>query len=89
MAALEVYIRRSYQAYDLTQMQHDQVSPIPCDIQNPLCRGLLSQLEIERTCLSSQLSQLFEHIFFPAMTVSDFHTHECLLFVHPSLAHLA
>ena len=29
MAALEVYIRRSYQAYDLTQMQHDQVSPVP------------------------------------------------------------
>ena len=25
MAALEVYIRRSYQAYDLTQVQHDMV----------------------------------------------------------------
>jgi len=28
MAALEVYIRRSYQAYELTQVQHDQVNDI-------------------------------------------------------------
>lgn len=28
VAALEVYIRRSYQAYELTQLQHDQISGI-------------------------------------------------------------